>query len=232
MAFPTSDVNTQHFDDPNTDSPAEARGSLLDLVQKFNGLRAFFNSFWLGLLATTSQATARGGLGATTVGSAVFTAVDPLTARTAIGAIGPDGTVANANNVPWTGVTGRPTDLGAFSNGPGYSSLSLITSATYATNTTHNITVAAGKKALVMVSYNGGQAGNAGVQADFQWGIGSLANTRQFASGGVDYQTPFGFSMQTVITSTSSNLQIRLSSSGLDGGYGAPANFYLTVLEF
>jgi len=86
MAFPTSDVDTQHLD-ASTDSPAAARGSLLDLVQKFNALRAFFNSFWLGLLATTSAATARTGLGATTVGSAVFTAANQTEARTAIGAI-------------------------------------------------------------------------------------------------------------------------------------------------
>ena len=110
--------------------------------------------------------------------------------------------------------------------------VSLVTSQTADTNITHHITVTSGKKALVMVSYSGGQAGAAGVQGDFQWGSGALANTRQFASGAVDYQTPFSFSMQTVIASTSSNLQVRLNSSSLDGGYGAPANFYLTVLEF
>jgi len=30
------------------------------------------------------------------------------------------GNAASANAVPWSGVTGRPTDLGSFTNGPGY----------------------------------------------------------------------------------------------------------------
>jgi len=113
MAFPTSDVDTQHLD-ASTDSPAAARGSLLDLVQKFNSLRAFFNSFWLGLLATTSAATARTGLGATTVGSAVFTAASQSAARTAIGALSDD------FEVQWTDLVGTVPNVSTFTNDPGY----------------------------------------------------------------------------------------------------------------
>jgi hypothetical protein len=123
MAFPSSDVDTQHLD-ASTDSPAAARGSLLDLVQKFNSLRAYFNNFWLGLLATTSAATARTGLGATTVGSAVFTAASQSAARTAIGALSDD------FEVGWADLTGTPPGNSVFDNDSEYltSTASLLTS--------------------------------------------------------------------------------------------------------
>lgn len=108
----------------------------------------------------------------------------------------------------------------------------VVTSTTYATNTTHNITVSSTKKLLLMVSYNGGNGGLTSVTGNFNYGIASLAASRTFASGTVDYQTPFGFSMQAIVQATGgTNLQVRMNTAQLDGYCGAPANFFLTVIE-
>jgi hypothetical protein len=46
MTFPASDVDTGHVDSPTTvGDPALARADILDLIQKFNQLRAHFSSF-------------------------------------------------------------------------------------------------------------------------------------------------------------------------------------------
>ena len=110
--------------------------------------------------------------------------------------------------------------------------LGIGTSTTYGTNATHNIPVNGSKKLLLMVSYNGGNGGNTSVYGSLSWGLGGLSASRTFANGGVDYQTPFGFSVQVVLQPTgSTSLQVRMDTTRLDGAYGAPGNFFVTVIE-
>ena len=106
MTYPSSDVNTSPLD-AGTDSPAAARPSLLDLAQKFNLLRSHISAFWQGVLATSSQAAARSALGAVGTADTIAEAAHAATADSAAA-------------VPWTGVSGRPTAVSAFTNDAGY----------------------------------------------------------------------------------------------------------------
>lgn len=109
----------------------------------------------------------------------------------------------------------------------------IVSSTTYATNTTHSITISGTKKTFVSISYNGGQAGYATVYAALQWGLGSLTDTRVFINSVVDYQVAVGASMTFALNPTgSTSLQLRLNTTSLDGGYGAPANMFVTVTQF
>ena len=112
MTYPSSDVNTSRLD-AGTDSPAAARPSLLDLAQKFNLLRGHISAFWQGVLATSSQAAARSALGAVGTADTIAQAAHAATADSAT-------TAGSAAAVPWTGVSGRPTAVSAFTNDAGY----------------------------------------------------------------------------------------------------------------
>ena len=109
MTYPSSDVDTLPLD-AGTDSPAAARPSLLDLAQKFNLLRSHISTFWQGVLATSSQAAARSALGAVGTADTIAEATHAATADSA----------DSAAAVPWTGVSGRPTAVSAFTNDAGY----------------------------------------------------------------------------------------------------------------
>lgn len=109
MTYPISDVDTSQLD-AGTDSPAAARSSLLDLAQKFNAMRGFFNTFWQGVLATSSQASARAALDAVGTADTIAQAAHAATADAA----------GSADSVPWSGVSGRPTNVSAFTNDAEY----------------------------------------------------------------------------------------------------------------
>jgi hypothetical protein len=85
MTYPASDVVTTNTD-ASTDSPASARADILDLMQKFNQLRAHITSFWQTTLNRTSAALVRSDLGSTAVGDAVFVAATTAAGRSALGA--------------------------------------------------------------------------------------------------------------------------------------------------
>lgn len=109
----------------------------------------------------------------------------------------------------------------------------IVSSTTYATNTTHSITISGTKKTIVSMSYSGGQGGAASVYLAFQWGLGSLTDTRIVANGVVDYQVAFTPSLTIALAPTgSTTLQLRINTTNLDGAYGAPANMFVTVTQF
>lgn len=83
MTMPTVAVVTTNLD-AGTDSPATARTDLLDAVQKLNQIIAHISTFAGTLLDDTTAAAARGTLGSTTVGDAVFVAATAAAARTAL----------------------------------------------------------------------------------------------------------------------------------------------------
>jgi hypothetical protein len=95
MAWPSSDVTTTNSD-AGGDNPQVARENILDLMQKFNLLRNHFSTFMRGFVEAVDAAAARLALGASTVGSNVFTAADAAAARTALGATTVGGNVFTA----------------------------------------------------------------------------------------------------------------------------------------
>jgi hypothetical protein len=95
MAWPPSDIGAGNTD-AGTDSPQVARTDLLGLIQAFNLLRNHFSTFMRGLAEAVDPPAARTALGASTVGSNLFTAADAAAARTALGASTVGGNVFTA----------------------------------------------------------------------------------------------------------------------------------------
>lgn len=62
MTWPSSDVDTTDTDSAS-DNPANARADILDLMQKFNQLRAHVTAFMQGVLDDADAAAARNSLG-------------------------------------------------------------------------------------------------------------------------------------------------------------------------
>lgn len=85
MAWPPSDIGTGNTD-AGVDNPQVARNDILGLMQGFNQLRNHFSTFMRGLAEAVDAPAARTALGATTVGSNVFTAPSQAAARTAVDA--------------------------------------------------------------------------------------------------------------------------------------------------
>jgi len=92
MAWPPSDIPTDQAD-AGTDNPQVWRAAALALTQAFNMLRNHFSAWARGFVEAADAPAARTALGASTVGSNVFTAADAAAARTAIGAAAAGATV-------------------------------------------------------------------------------------------------------------------------------------------
>jgi hypothetical protein len=127
------------------------------------------------------------------------------------------GTAASASNVAWTGVTGRPTDLSAFTNGPGYvtsvgaAAAGALTGTTIASNVTASSLTSVGTLATLTVTapINGsvtgssasctGNAATATVAASCS-GNAATATT----AGGISNSASNGYGARTVSTSAPS----------------------------
>jgi hypothetical protein len=92
MAWPPSDIPTDQAD-AGTDNPQVWRAAALALTQAFNMLRNHFSAWARGFVEAADAPAARTALGASTVGSNVFTAADAAAARTALGASAVGGNV-------------------------------------------------------------------------------------------------------------------------------------------
>lgn len=86
MTWPTSDVDTTDVD-ADTDSPLLARQDLLDLVQKFNQLRAHVSSFIQTLLDDADASAALSTLGVSTFIKTLLDDADAATARATLGGL-------------------------------------------------------------------------------------------------------------------------------------------------
>lgn len=95
MTWPSSDIGTGNTD-AGTKNPQAARADILGLMQAFNLLRNHFSTFMRGFAEIVDAPSARTALGASTVGSNVFTAADQAAARSAIGATAVGGNVLTA----------------------------------------------------------------------------------------------------------------------------------------
>ena len=203
------------------------------------------SSVGLALLKAITQKAGRTALGASTLGDSIFIAATAQIVRDHIevlsasqvgdllgGKANLQATTNSLNALSASVATKADATATAAAIAGKANTLVIDTSTVYGTNATHNIAVSADKKLLLMVSYNGGNASNTSVYGNFAYGLGALSASRTFANGGVDYQTPFGFSMQAILQPTgSANLQVRMNTTRLDGGYGAPGDFFVTVIE-
>lgn len=113
MTWPTTDVVTDNLD-AGADNPATARGDLLDLVQKFNALRAHVSTFAATVLAAADAAAARTALGAAAAGDmpAVFTPRSTRTSNTILG-VSDRGAVIDITSGTFTQTLTAAATLGA-----------------------------------------------------------------------------------------------------------------------
>lgn len=84
MTWPSSDVSTTNLD-AGTDSRAAARADLLDVVQKFNQMRAHVTTLAQTFLNRATAALMRTDLGSGATGDALFVAATKQAARDALG---------------------------------------------------------------------------------------------------------------------------------------------------
>ena len=126
--------------------------------------------------------------------------------------------VLSATSTAWTSVTGRPTDLAAFTNSPQYTTLAAVQSAGYLTSVPYSIIT--GAPAFVVVGS--------------RWGYGNHAASA--VSGNVNYQNASGaeagvsYSGGAVTVNTGGTYQIEGTvSSFMSGGYGG--NTSLTIYK-
>jgi hypothetical protein len=169
MAWPPSDIGTSNTD-AGTKNPQFARAEILGLMQAFNLLRNHFSAFMRGFAEAVDAPAARTALGASAVGSNVFTAGNAAAARSAIAAADAAATV---NLTGAQTVAGLKTFSGGhlstsstqpigYATGSGAEVTQLTSKATGVTVTTpagriftHNASLAAGASVSFIVTFSG-----------------------------------------------------------------------------
>lgn len=201
----------------------------------------------------TATGTGAGGTLAFTINNSNVATLDGSGNFSANGNVSASGNVVATGQFsgPGTGLTGTATSLSIGGNAAtattaangGVTSVNGLTGAvtltptvyangTYNTNTTYTISVSGTRPILLTMQYSGGQASGATVYGDFQWGIGSLANTRVWVNAGVNYQVTFTPTLSVlVIPSGSGTLYFRINTTNLDGNYGAPSNMWVVAVQ-
>ena len=112
------------------------------------------------------------------------------------------------------------------------SSPTVIADGEYATNTTHSFSVSGTRPILLSMFYSGGQGGDTSIYGRFQWGLGSLTNSRVFANGSVNYQVAWAPGLTVTVTpSGSTTLEVRIDTTNLDGTYGTPSTMHVTAVQ-
>ena len=108
----------------------------------------------------------------------------------------------------------------------------VIADGEYATNTEQSFAVSGTRPILLSMFYSGGQSGNVYVYGQFQWGLGTLSNSRVFVDGGTNYQVAWSPGLTVTVTpSGSTTLKVKVNTTNLDGGYGAPSTFHVTIVQ-
>ena len=95
---------------------------------------------------------------------------------------------------------------------------SVITQQSYATNTTHSISVSGTNRPIqLMLHYSGIQGGNTTISVEFQWGLGSLSQSfTTYPSAGVNFVVDPSNSLSAFLTpSSSTTLQFRVNTQNL-----------------
>lgn len=95
---------------------------------------------------------------------------------------------------------------------------SVITQQSYATNTTHSISVSGTNRPIqLMLHYSGIQGGNTTISVEFQWGLGSLSQSfTTYPSTVVNFVVDPSNSISAFLTpSSSTTLQFRVNTQNL-----------------
>jgi hypothetical protein len=175
-----------------------------------------------GKVGLTTHVSGTLGVANGGTGAASFTSNNVLlgngTGALQVVAPGTSGNVLTSNGTTWVSSA---------------STANIVTSTTYATNTTHTITISGTQKTLVTMSYSGGNSGYATVYCAFQWGLTALSDTRIVTNATIDYQVAFTPSITVAIAPTgSTSLLLRINTTNLDGGFGSPSTMFVTVMQF
>jgi hypothetical protein len=187
----------------------------------------------LGTMSTQNK-TAVDITGGTVVGITDLTVADGGTGASSITAnsvILGNGTSALSGNLVAPSTSGNVLT----SNGTTWTSAALtaptvITQQAYAMDTTHSISVSGTRPIALTLSFSSNQGSQDTISADFQWGLGSLANTYTFyTSTSVNFQvSPSGTITVYLTPSGTTTLQFRANTTGSGFQF---RNFFVSAIQ-
>jgi hypothetical protein len=130
---------------------------------------------------------------------------------------GTSGNVLTSNGTTWTSTASAVP--------------SIITQQAYSVGTTHSISVGGTRPIALTLSFSSNQGLADTISADFQWGLGSLANTYTFyTSTSVNFQvSPSGTITVYLIPSGTTTLQFRANTTGSGFQF---TNFFVSAIQF
>lgn len=187
----------------------------------------------LGTMSTQNK-TAVDITGGTVVGITDLTVADGGTGASSITA---NSVILGNGSSTLSGNLVAPSTSGNVltSNGTTWTSAALtaptvITQQAYAMDTTHSISVSGTRPIALTLSFSSNQASQDTISADFQWGLGSLANTYTFyTSTSVNFQvSPSGTITVYLTPSGTTTLQFRANTTGSGFQF---RNFFVSAIQ-
>lgn len=170
------------------------------------------------IVGITDLTVADGGTGASSItANSVILGNGSSTLSGNLVAPGTSGNVLTSNGTTWTSAAALAAP-------------SVITQQAYAMDTTHSISVSGTRPIALTLSFSSNQGSQDTISADFQWGLGSLANTYTFyTSTSVNFQvSPSGTITVYLTPSGTTTLQFRANTTGSGFQF---RNFFVSAIQ-